>query len=168
MNSKYKTSILILFVSIAFIFSSSPILLGAEYESMKGVEAVKVVFDFRVGNPKVAAVHLDLIHKTYKDQNLMIRSKTPEMVVIFMGPAVKLVSKDRKGFSPEDQKQLDAIAGTLSNMAKDGVKLEICVAAVHLTGGNPDSILPEIKQVPNGWISAIGYHHSGYTLISDF
>ena len=47
------------------------------------------------------------------------------MVVIFMGPAVKLVSKDRKGFSPEDQKQLDAIAGTLSSMAKDGVKLEI-------------------------------------------
>lgn len=168
MNAKYKNFIVCLFVSVAFILSYAAVSFGGEYEALKGVESVKAVFDVRVGNPKVAAVHLDLIHKTYKDPNLTIKSKKPELVVIFMGPAVKLVSKDRKGFSPEDQKQLDVIAGIISNMAKDGIKLEICVAAVHLTGGEPASILPEIKQVGNGWISAIGYQHKGYALISDF
>jgi len=168
MNTKYKTYILYIVVSIVFVLSSTPNSFGDEYNALKGVKSVKAVFDMRVGNPKVAAVHLDLIHKTFKDQNLTIKSKKPDLVVIFMGPAVKLVSKTRKGFTPEEQKQLDAIAGIISNMAKDGIKMEICMAAVHLTHVDPDSILPEIKQLGNGWISAIGYQLNGYALISDF
>ena len=153
---------------VAFMLSIATNSLANEYESLTGVDSVKAVFDVRVANPKVAAVHLDLIHKTFKDQNLTINSKKPDFVIIFMGPAVKLVSKARTGFTSEDQKQLDAIAGIILDMAKDGIKLEICVAAVHLTGGDTASILPEIKQVGNGWISAIGYQHKGYALISDF
>lgn len=42
------------------------------------------------------------------------------------------------------------------------------MAAVHLTGVDPASILPEIKPVDNRWISAIGYRLNGYALISDF
>lgn len=167
-NNKYKISILCFFVSIALMLSLTTNSLGDEYDALKGVESVKAVFDVRVANPKVAAVHLDLIHKTFKDQNLTIKSKKPDIVVIFMGPAVKLVSKNREGFTPEEQKQLDVIAGIISDMAKDGIKLEICVAAVHLTGGDTASILPEIKQVGNGWISAIGYQLKGYAIISDF
>ena len=168
MNTKYKTTILYLFVSIVFLLSSAANSFGDTYEALKGVESVKAVFDVRVANPKIAAVHLDLIHKTFKDKNLTIHSKKPDVVVIFMGPAVKLVSKTREGFSAEEGKHLDAIANIISNMAKDGIKLEICVAAVHLTHGDPASILPEIKQVENGWISAIGYQLKGYALISDF
>jgi len=90
------------------------------------------------------------------------------LAIIFIGPSVKLVSKDRKGFTTEEQKQLDVIADIISNMAKDGIKLEICMAAVHLLDVDANSILPEIKQVDNGWISAIGYQHNGYALVSDF
>lgn len=164
--NKYKLTTIIF--SIAFLLSITANSTAAEYDSLKGVESVRAVFDMRVANPKVAAVHLDLIHKTFKDQNLTINSKKPDFVIIFMGPAVKWVSKARAGFTPEEQKQLDVIAGIISNMAKDGIKLEICVAAIHLTGGDTASILPEIKQVGNGWISAIGYQHKGYALISDF
>ncbi len=164
--NKYKLTTIIF--SIAFLLSITGNSMANEYDSLKGVESVRAVFDVRVANPKVAAVHLDLINKTFKDQNLTINSKKPELVIIFMGPAVKLVSKARAGFTPEEQKQLDVIAGIISNMAKDGIKLEICVAAIHLTGGDTASILPEIKQVGNGWISAIGYQHKGYALISDF
>lgn len=168
MNAKYKTYIRHLIVSLILTVSLTVNAFANEYEALNGVESVKAVFDIRVGNPKAAAVHLDLIHKTFKDQNLTIKSKKPDIVVIFMGPAVKLVSKTREGFLPEEQKQLDTIASLISNMAKDGIKLEICVAAVHLTNGDPNSILPEIKQVGNGWISAIGYQLRGYALISDF
>jgi len=168
MNTKYKTYLIYFFVTVAFIFSSTISASRNEYEALKGVQSVKAVFDERVGNPNVAAFHLDLMHKTFNDQNLWIESKKPDMVIIFMGPAVKLVSKAREGFTPEEQKKLDTIAGIISNMAKDGIKLEICMAAAHAMNVAPDSILPEIKPVPNGWISAIGYQLNGYALISDF
>ena len=164
--NKYKLTTIIFSIALLLSFTSNS--MANEYDALTGVESVRAVFDVRVGNPKVAAVHLDLIHKTFKDQNLTIKSKKPELVIIFMGPAVKLVSKARTGFTPEEQKQIDVIAGIISDMAKDGIKLEICVAAIHLTGGDTASILPEIKQVGNGWISAIGYQHQGYALISDF
>jgi len=101
MNAKYKISIWYLFVSIVLILSSTAISSGEEYEALKGVGSIKAVFDMRVANPKVAAVHLDLIHKTFKDTNLTINSKNPELAIIFIGPSVKLVSKHRKGFTTE-------------------------------------------------------------------
>lgn len=168
MNANNRGRILSLVLSLTFLLTLAASSFADEYEALKGVESVKAVFDVRVGNPKVAAVHLDLILKTFKDQSLTIRSKKPDLVVVFMGPAVKVVSKNREGFSPEERKQLDAVAGIISDMAKDGIKLEICMAAVRLMGVDPASILPEIKQVDNGWISAIGYQLKGYALISDF
>jgi len=123
---------------------------------------------FRISDPMSAAVHLDLMHKTFNDANLTINSNKPDFVVIFMGPAVKLVSKNREGFTAEQQKYLDSTAKTVSDMAKDGIRLEICLAAVKLTGGDPDSIYSEFKQLPNGWISSIEYQLNGYALIDNF
>jgi intracellular sulfur oxidation DsrE/DsrF family protein len=168
MNAKYKANILCLLISVALLFSLTGISLADEYEGLKGVKSAKAVFDVRVGNPKVAAVHLDLIRETFKELNLTIKSKKPSLVVIFMGPAVKLVSKNREGFTPEEREQLDAVARIISDMAKEGIKLEICMAAVRLLGVDSASILPEIKQVGSGWTSAIGYQLKGYALISDF
>jgi intracellular sulfur oxidation DsrE/DsrF family protein len=50
-------------------------------------------------------------------------------------------------------------------MAKDGIKLEICLFAVKVFGMESSTILPEIKQVGNGWISLIGYEAKGYSLV---
>ena len=168
MNTKYKTYISSVFISVAFILSLAANSFGDEYDSLKGVGLPNAVFDFRIGDPNSAAIHLDLIYNTFKDQNLLIKSEKPDFALIFMGPAVKLVSKNRTGFTSEDQKQLDAIARTVSEMSKDGIKLEICLAAVHLMGVDTASIFPEIKQVANGWISAIGYQHKGYALVPAF
>jgi intracellular sulfur oxidation DsrE/DsrF family protein len=78
---------------------------------------------------------------------------------------VKLVSKNREGFSPEDLKSLDEIASTVTAMAKDGITLEICLVAVKYFDVDPASVLPEIKGVGNGWISVIGYQAQGYSLV---
>jgi len=163
----YKITILYLFVLTAFIFFPTANSFGNEYEALKGVQSVRAVFDMRVGDPWVAAAQLELIHKTFKDPNLTIGPMKPDLVVIFMGRAVELVSRTREGFTPEEQKQMDAIARIISNMAKDGIKLEICMYAVHSANVDPDSILPEIKPVGNGWISSIGYQLNGYALISN-
>ena len=110
-------------------------------------------------------MQLKLIHDTYKDQSIRAVSKKPSFVVAFMGPSVKLISKDKQGFSAEDQKLMDEIAQTVQAMAKDGIKLEVCDFAAKVFGVDPASILPEIKHVPNGWISLIGYQARGYSIV---
>ncbi len=105
------------------------------------------------------------MHQTYKDKDLMAIDKKPAFVVVFIGPSVKLISKNREGFSPEDQAALAEIAATISEMSKDGIKLEMCLVAAKVFGVDPATVLPEIKAVPNGWISEIGYQARGYSLV---
>jgi intracellular sulfur oxidation DsrE/DsrF family protein len=113
---------------------------------MKGLKSIKAVFDLRMSSAKSAALHLDLIHKTFKGKAVASVTKKPEFVVVFLGPAVKFISTSREGIAPEDHKTLDAIAGTISKMAKDGIKLEICLVAARIFKVDPATILPEIKQ----------------------
>jgi len=138
---------------------------AATYESLAGMKSIKAIFDVRAANAKSAAMQLKLIHDTYKDKGILAVTKKPAFVVAFMGPAVKLVSRDKQGFSPEDQKAMDEIAQTVREMSRDGIKLEVCDFAVKAFGGDPASILPEIKHVPNGWISLIGYQAKGYSIV---
>ena len=136
-----------------------------EYSALKGVKSGKAVFDFESGNPQSALVQLQVIHQTFKDKNLWVGKKKPDIVVVFIGPSVKLVSQNRVGFSADDQKILGEYAGTISAMVKDGIQFEICLIAVRFAGVEPSSILPEIHQVGNGWISLIGYQARGYSLV---
>lgn len=155
-------ALLNLFVAAMLLCSVSTVY-GEEYDGMNGVKSAKIVFDERESNPKATALHLKLVHQTYKD--LAAMKKEPAIVVVFMGPSVKLVSKNREGFSPEDNKSLDEIASTVSAMSKDGIKSEICLVAVKFFNVDPASVLPEIKRVGNGWISTTVYQSQGYSLV---
>jgi intracellular sulfur oxidation DsrE/DsrF family protein len=53
----------------------------------------------------------------------------------------------------------------IAAMAKDGIRLEVCLFAAKVLGVNPDSIAPEIHRVGNGWIASLGYQQKGYSLI---
>jgi intracellular sulfur oxidation DsrE/DsrF family protein len=146
--------------STAVVSFSSP-----EDNALKGLKSVKAVFDFRTGNLKVAAVMLDAIHETYKGHDIAAVTKRPEFMVVFLGPAVKLITNQREGVSPEDHKMLDAIAGRISEMAKDGIKLEICLFAARMFNVDPATVLPEIRHTENGVISLIGYQAKGFSLV---
>lgn len=165
MKRNIGTIVTNLFLSIFLLFVTVSNVSGEGYESLKGVKSIKAVFDVRMGNPKSTALHLKLIHQTYKDEVITAVTKKPSFTVVFIGPAVKLVSKNREGFVPEDLKALDEIANTISEMSKDGIKLELCLVAANLLGVEASSVLPEIKHVKNGWISVIGYQARGYSLV---
>ena len=154
---------LFLFACLTFVTASQGY--GEEYEALKGLKSIKAVFDVRIDNPKSAALHLKLVHDTYKDNKIMAVTKKPAFVVIFMGPSVRVISKKKEGFSPEEQKALDEIAATISEMSKDGIRLEICLFAAKVFNVDPASVLPGIKHVPNGWVSLIGYEAKGYSLV---
>jgi len=151
--------------STLLIFAVVSHVQGGEYPAMKGVKSANAVFDIRAGNPKSVALLLKLFHNTYKDETFRGMKKSPRMAVVFIGPSVKTISTNREGFAAEDQKFLDEIAGTVSTMANDGMQLEICLVAAQLFNVDPATVLPEIKKVPNGWISLIGYQANGYGLI---
>jgi intracellular sulfur oxidation DsrE/DsrF family protein len=146
---------------LAFAVSAS----SATYESLAGLKSVKAIFDVRAAGAKSAALHLKLIHDTYQDKNIRAVSKKPSFVVAFMGPSVKLISTNRQAFPTEDQKSLDEIAQTIREMAKEGIRIQVCDFAVKANGIDPASILPEIKHVPNSWISLIGYQAKGYSIV---
>lgn len=155
-------TLLNLFIAISLLFAV-PTVYGEEYEGLKDIKSAKAIFDERESNPKTAAMHLKLIHQTYKEFAKM--KKDPVFVVVFIGPSVKLISKNREGFSPEDQKSIDEIANTISAMSKDGIKSEICLVAAKVFNVDPASVLPEIKRVGNGWISMTVYQTQGYSLV---
>ena len=154
-----------LFIILCALFLAGNSVSAAEYDSLQGLKSFKAVVDVRSGKPKSLAMQLGLLHQMYKDKSVRSLTDNPEFVLVFIGPAVKLVSTKTEGLSAEDRESVAKIAETISAMAKDGIKLEICLFAVDALGVDRASILPEIKQVANGWISLVGYQHSGYGLV---
>jgi len=163
METKRKMVIIMSFVAFFLIWSGLLFSASDEYDAMKGIDSIKAIFDMRDGNPQSALIHLNLIHDTYKD--LAAMKKDPAFVVVFMASAVKLLAAEPSGFKAEDQKTLKEIAGTLSQMSAAGIRIEVCLFAAKLFGVESGTILPEVKQLPNGWISEIGYQARGYSLV---
>ena len=145
--------------TVAFSYSSPG------EDALKGVESVKAVLDFRTGNAKMAAVLLEEIHRTFKGEEIASVTKEHEFVFVFLGPAVKLISTSREGIPAEDHKTLDTIASKISEMAKDGIKFEICLFAARMMNVDPATVLTEIKQVRNGMVSLIAYQAKDYSLM---
>ncbi len=135
------------------------------YKSLQGVKHVNAVFDFRIGDPKSAALHLDVIHQTCKDKALQMGKRKPSFAVVFSGPSVKLLSTKREGVAADDAKTLDEIANKLDAMAKEGIRLEVCQIALGVFGIDPASVLSKLHKVGNGYVSLIGYGAQGYSSV---
>ena len=88
----------------------------ADYAATEGATSLQTVFDFRIGDPEVALGHLDLIHSMVDDPAMMKGGAPPEIVVVFIGPSVNLISTEGNGY-PE-------IAEKVSAMEGDGVQVE--------------------------------------------
>lgn len=159
--NRFSTS----FTLTAFLLLAAPAAPGAfaqetGYAAMEGVTSIQTAFDFRVGDADVALGHLNLIHAMLDDPSMIRDGDRPRIVVVFIGPSVNLVSTDGNGY-PE-------IADKVEAMEADGVRFEICMTAAGAHDVSAASILPEIIQVGNGWISLIGYQEQGYAMIADF
>jgi intracellular sulfur oxidation DsrE/DsrF family protein len=137
-------------------------------EALKGVKSIKAVFDVRTGDSNVTASVLNLVHSTFHDSNITTVAKKPDFVVVFSGPVAKLISTNRAAFSLEEQNILKKLADRISQMSKDGIRLEVCDLAVTAFGVDASSILPEIKHISNGWISLIGYQSKGFAIVSAY
>lgn len=168
MKTKNMISTMLVLFSLFFLLVAAGPAPAGEYKALQGADSVDTIFDFREGDPASALVHLSLAHNTFTDKAIQDVSEKPRFVVVFMGGAVKLLSSDRSAFTEEQRKTLEKMDNVISKMAKDGIKLEVCLYAVDFFGVDPETISPEIDVVPNGWISSIGYQANGYALVPIF
>jgi intracellular sulfur oxidation DsrE/DsrF family protein len=168
MNPKSKSTVIALCLSICLLLALSVSAPAEEYKSLEGVKSVKAIFDFRDSKPASALIHLKLIRDTYKDKVLTGMVEKPDFAVVFMGGSVTILTKNREGLSKEEKAQLDEMDKVIEAMAKDGIRLEVCLFAAGVFGVPPDSIAKEIHRVDNGWIASIGYQTKGYVLVPVF
>ena len=164
-----KGTSIIISVSIALTISIADIneAFGQEYTALVGLESINAVFDFRKDGPQEVATYLNLIHLTYQGVISTINENT-DFVIVFTGPVVKLLSTNKEGFPSEELELLDNIEALVATMVKDGIRMEICLFAVKSSRLDPDSILPGIEQIGNGWLSLIGYQAKNYSILPLF
>ena len=95
----------------------------------------------------------------------MLYEVITEIAVVFHGPAVKLISSDRKFFDEAQWPEVQKFQQTLREMKKEGVRLEVCQYAAKVLGVERETIIPEVDQVGNGFVSVIGYQMQGYAVV---
>ena len=102
----------------------------------------------------------------HDDKSTQSLSEPPQVAVVFHGPAVKMISTNRNGFKDSDNEALDQFANTIREMKNNGVRFEVCDYALKVMGVDPNTMLPEINHVANGFISIAGYQAQGYSTIT--
>lgn len=156
------------FFTLVVLFSliaASPAASGGYDNALKDVKGIKAVFDVSQGSPGMSNLIFWAVKNVYDDKTTKSLPEKPQVAIVFNGPAVKLISKDRSSFAEKDFGELDKFHEMIRQLKKDGVKLEVCLYAAKVVGVDPATILPEIDQVGNGFISIIGYQAQGYSVI---
>jgi intracellular sulfur oxidation DsrE/DsrF family protein len=161
----YQRMTCLCFAAAFVALMANPALSAGYDNALKGVKSYKAVFEVTQENPKVANIVFWAVKNAYEVPEAKALAKTPQVAVVFHGPAVKLISSDKKPFSEAEWAEVEKFQNTLRQMKKDGVKLEVCLYAVEVMGVDKATIMPEIDQVGNGFVSVIGYQMQDYAVV---
>jgi intracellular sulfur oxidation DsrE/DsrF family protein len=155
-----------LFFSLTLVTLLSTSALAGGYDNaLKGVNNYNAVFEVSQGDPKVNNIVFWAVKNAYEADEVNKLSGAHNITIVFHGPVVKLLSSDRSPFNDSDWAEVEKFQATLRQMKKDGVKLEVCLYAVKVMGVDKATIMPEIAQVDNGFVSVIGYQMQGYGVV---
>jgi intracellular sulfur oxidation DsrE/DsrF family protein len=139
---------------------------AAGYDNaLRGVKNYDVVYQVTQGNPKVVNPVFMVIKNAYEAPEVKALANDPNVVIVFHGPVVKLLSTDNASFNAEERVEVQKFQATLKQMKKDGVTLEVCRFALKGMGVDEATIIPEIDPVDNGFVSVIGYQMQGYAVV---
>lgn len=153
-----------LFFLILFFLAGTPAL-SQEYEALDSLKGLNTVFDYTHASPEEALVIFPAIREVYQSESVTSLPNPPSAVIVFHDAAVKFLTTEQIGSEQEKATQ-SKISEAIRQFKRDGVKMKVCMYAVKLYGVNPDTIMPEIEKVSNGWITASGYQAQGYSLIA--
>lgn len=166
-RSKWTFNAVSLFTVIVLctIGSASPTAAGGYENALEGVKGLKAVFDYSQESPKMSNIIFGAVKDLYEDEATTSLPEKTQIIIVFQGPAVRLITSDRSNFAEKEFAEIDAFHDMIRQLKKDGVKMEVCLYAARVVGVDPSTILPEIDHVNNGFISTIGYQAQGYALV---
>lgn len=163
--SKARRAIFLL-IALAGLLLMSATAMAANYDNaLKGVDTYDAVYEVSLGDPTVANLVFWAVKNSYEVDEVKALAKKPRIAIVFHGPAVKLISSDKAFFNGAQWAEVEKFQETLRQMKADGVTLEVCLYAVKVMGVDKKTIIPEIDQVGNGFVSVIGYQQQGYAVV---
>ena len=169
MNTKTRRtrlSIICLFFALTLVSLMPSAVLAQEYgNALKGVNSYDAVFEVTQASPQIANIVFWAVKNAYEVAEVKGLANTPNIAVVFHGPAVKLLSSNKAPFNDAEWAEVEKFQETLRQMKMDGVTLEICLYAAKVMGVDKDTIIPVIDQVGNGFVSVIGYQMQGYAVV---
>ena len=139
---------------------------SADYKNaLNGVSQVKALFDVSQGSAFKLNLVFWAVQDVYNDSTVKGLSKPPQAAVVFHGPAVKLLSTDKNHYKQQNQEEVKKFQDTLRKMKSEGVNVEVCQYALKVLKVDPKTIIPEVSQVGNGFVSIVGYQAQGYEVV---
>lgn len=165
-NNNVTRQIVCLFFTVVLAATLSTSALAGGYDNaLKGVKNYDAVFEVSQGNPKIANLVFWAVKNAYEADEVKALSGTPNVVIVFHGPVVKLLSSDRSPFNGAEWAEVEKFQETLRQMKKDGVTMEVCLYAAKVLGVDKATIMPEIDRVDNGFVSVVGYQMQNYAVV---
>ena len=164
-NAVLKKTIFSLFLGFLSLLMVPNAFAGEYDNALKSVKGIDVIYDVSMGDPAISNIVFWAVRDVYQDEAVTSLPEKPKVAVVFHGPAVKLLSSDRSGFDEKAVAEIDKFQATLREMKKEGVILEVCVYALNVLAVDPATVMPEINQVANGFISVAGYQAQGYAVV---
>ncbi|MFO7767328.1 MAG: DsrE family protein [Pelovirga sp.] len=164
-NPFARNSIAALAVVILFTFGITPVFASGYASAFNGITTYNAVYQFTSGDPGVANRVFWAVKNSYEDTTVRDLGLKPNIVVVFHGPVVNLLSTNLAIFPDEVRGNVEQFQATIRQMKQDGVKFEVCLYAVKMAGVDEQTILPEIDPVDNGFVSVIGYQMQGYAVV---
>lgn len=163
-ESLHRSLILFLFTAF-YVLSTTPVVADGYDKALKGVNGYKAVYEFSQGDPKIANLIFWAVKNSYEVDEVKGIAGDKDVVVVFHGPVVKLLSTNKAPFNAAEWAEVEKFHDTIRTMKKDGVKFEVCLYAVKVLGVDESTIIPEIDRVGNGFVSVIGYQMQDYAVV---
>lgn len=134
-----------------------------DHAALSGLSEAKAVFLVAVNNPGRVDHVLRVIGLTEK--GLREQHVKPHLIVVFVGPDVAFLTRDRRGIGYMDQRAVAGIQKEVGVLHKAGVDFQACGVAMKGMDVTPGMLIGGVQAVGNGYISAIGYQAKGYSLV---
>ncbi|MBK1732544.1 DsrE family protein [Thiococcus pfennigii] len=150
---------------IVVALTAMPSLAGDYGNALKGVTKFDAVFDFTHGDPEDANVILTAIDQVDDGPEVAAMPNAPRLAIVFHDAAVHLLSTEQGSHDDAAWGEVQKFQKALKDMKEKGVTMEVCQFALDVFGIDRSTIIPEIDQVPNGFVSVIGYQAQGYALV---
>jgi intracellular sulfur oxidation DsrE/DsrF family protein len=132
-------------------------------QALSGLHSAKVVFLINLKNPDAVAHLVDVIGLTRKQ--LLQQKVTPHFIVVFIGPDVAFLTKNRRGIPYTDERAVAGIQHEIGKLTREGIQFQACGVALHGMDVHPSSLIPTVTPVESGFISVIAYQEKGYALV---